>query len=152
MKGKNHIAVLIAIFAIGVIGSGIWFIGQFTAVYPPIETYSLNYSTAEFETVLNKFSTDHDFSVTFTDTTALHLDKSKHNYYFKILDNQTSDKFSLKFKSDKSLFGGERIKLSLIGLHNEISNSVIYEPDEKSGEVKDKFEKTILVRIENYRQ
>jgi hypothetical protein len=131
-----------------VFGRAIYFAGQLSATYPPIVTYTFDFDKNEFETILKKIDNEQKFTITFTDTTGLDLD-SEYNYYFNILNTSTKDKYLLKFKSDKNVLLGERIKIDLIGLNNVQKNIVIYEPDEGAENVKRKFEDELLNKIIN---
>jgi|TARA_B110000114_G_scaffold182664_1_gene222397 hypothetical protein len=135
---------IIVIFSI--IGIGIYFAGQLSAKYPPIENYNFEYSKNQFEKKLNRIDTKNEYKITFTDTTGLDLD-SEYSFYFNILVLKTKDKYLLKFKSDKSFFKDEQIELSLIGLTNEQTNKVIYENNEDASKVRLAFEKTILKEL-----
>jgi|SRR5690554_221947 len=147
MKILIYILVITAIIIISILGMGIYFANQISSTYPPIETYKLNYSKLQFEDKLKRLESRNEYKVTFTDTTGLDLD-SEYNYYFNILDKQTSDKYLLKFKSDKTFFKDERVKLFLIGLTNENTDKVVYEIDTDSDKVKEMFENRILKAID----
>ena len=92
-----------------------------SSTYPPIETYNLNYSKSQFEKKLNEIKFKNDYELTFTDTTGIDKD-TELNYYFNIIDKRTKDKFLMNFKTYKPFYKNGGIKLSLIGLTNEIEN------------------------------
>ncbi|OAD92287.1 hypothetical protein A7A78_08595 [Aequorivita soesokkakensis] len=147
MNIPKYILVIAAIIIISIIGMGIYFVGQISSTYPPIETYKLNYSKLQFENKLKSIELKDEYKVSFTDTTGVDPD-SEYNYYFNILDKQTNDKYLLTFKADKTFFKDEQVKLSLIGLTNEMTNKVVYEIDSDSEKVKEMFENKLLLEIE----
>ena len=147
MNILKYILVIAAIIIISIIGMGIYFVGQISSTYPPIETYKLNYSKLQFENKLKSIELKDEYKVSFTDTTGVDRD-SEYNYYFNILDKKTSDKYLLTFKTDKTFFKNERVKLSLVGLINEKTNKVVYEIDADSDSVKEMFEKKVLTEID----
>lgn len=148
MKFIKYIAFAIGLVILIVVGFAIYFAGQLSSTYDPIETYTLDFTKNEFEIALKKIDKNPAYTITFTDTTGLDLD-SEYNYYFNLENVATSDNYLLKFKSDKNFILGERIKLDLIGLHNKSTDQITYEPDEGVEKVIVKFETELIEKIKN---
>ena len=148
MKFVKYISAVIGLVVLIVIGFAIYFAGQLSSTYPPIESYTLDFTKSEFEFVLKEIDKQDAYTIAFTDTTGLDLD-SEYNYYFNVLNVVTSDNFLLKFKSNKNFIRGEKIKLYLIGLHNKSTNQIIYGPDEGAENVVEKFETELIRKIKN---
>ncbi len=114
-----------------------FFVNNFSSTYPPIETYALDLDNDSFELALARLNKNESYTVKFTDTTGMNTSNPT-SYYFKLINHKNQYQYSLKYRIEN--LSKNQTQLFLLGFHNTYTNQVIYQPDDKSHEVKMMFE------------
>ena len=149
----KYIKYVIVILIIGVIGAGIfyglYFVTQFSAVFPPIKTYEFTTDVNGFESTITNYI-ENSPRVTYQKTDTVGNVKNGFAYYMKINLIEQNIEYLIKYENSNSLNGNiQHSEIKLIHIFDKNRNEVGYKiKDEGVLELLELFESEIVVNIE----
>ena len=120
---KKTLVLYVLFPIILVLGAFVYFVSQFTAVYPPIRKFEYSKSVTDFNNDLRILTSKRtNISYQLTDTTG--NKETGYAYYFniKVIGSEKNNEFNLAFKTEENWKGDKKNTISLVGAYDVIHN------------------------------
>lgn len=115
--------LLILIFVVIAFGGILYFVSQFSAVYPPIKKYDYAESYSQFLQDLKLYSTRHpEIIFSITDTTGGLNDGYSYYITIKTTSNNLKNEYHIAYETQDDWFGNKKNKIYLIGAFDRLKN------------------------------
>ncbi|HEX8376295.1 MAG TPA: hypothetical protein VF602_00655 [Pedobacter sp.] len=149
MKKTLILYVLFSVFL--VLGAFVYFVSQFTAVYPPIRKFeyskSVNYFNNDLRTLTSKRS---NISYQLTDTTGSEENGYAHYFNIQVSSPQKNNEFNVAFKTEENWKGDKKNTICLIGVYDKINKIGGYSKESKGiDRLAKAFEKDVYDGLKN---
>ena len=124
----------------------IYFVGNFTSVYPPLEKYEFKIEINEFKRKLVKLNNRENLKLEVTDITGNYPEN--YNVYFTIFQKENIE-YNLKYSTEKSTFDKKYIQLSLLGVYENKIGGYRKKDSDNIKNLISKFETEIIKEMKN---
>lgn len=112
---------LLLICCLIVVGGAVYFVSQFSAVYPPIEKYDYPESYPQFSQNLKTFSSANpEVTYSVTDTTGGRMNGYSYYLTVKTTHDSTYKEYNIAYKIEENWFGTKKNKIYLIGTFDRL--------------------------------
>ncbi|WP_207429517.1 hypothetical protein [Pedobacter sp. SYSU D00535] len=149
MKKTPILYVLFAAFL--VLGAFVYFVSQFTSVYPPIRKFEYSKNVTDFHNDLRTLiSTRPNISFQLTDTTGTEENGYVYYYNIKVIDSKKSNEFNVAFKTEENWKGDRKNTICLVGAYDRIHKVGGYSKESKGiDRLAKAFEQDVYEELKN---